>query len=181
MIKIEKMEQNSVTYDKYNHLVGRTIYFATFGSSPNVPIMCGRFVAWYSLQDILERVEFDRCKIPQGITKETFEKEVLKEFEKKTFLETTQQLINNLKEDLTKRKLTFIELGSYGEHEYYHIPTSWGNIEIAINKNCTVHTFFLDGVDPVPLEGLFDWEEVFLKRVYQQLRLRHLFKEKEAL
>ena len=180
MIKIEKMEQNSVTYDKYNHLVGRTIYFATFGSSPNVPIMCGRFVAWYSLQDILERVEFDRCKIPQGITKETFEKEVLKEFEKKTFLETTQQLINNLKEDLTKRKLTFIELDSYNEHKNYRIPTSWGDIEIGMNKNSIVHTFFLDGVDPVSIKGVFDWEETFFERVRLQLRLRHLFKEKEA-
>jgi len=180
MIKIEKMEQESVTYDKSNQLVGRSIFFATFGSSPNIPTMYGRFVAWYSLQNVLERVEFDGCRIPSGVSEGTFEKEVLKEFEKKTFLETAQQLINNLKEDLTKRKLTFIELDSYNEHKNYRIPTSWGDIEIGMNKNSIVHTFFLDGVDPVSIKGVFDWEEAFFKRVRLQLRLRHLFKEKEA-
>mgnify|MGYP001063751950 CR=1 FL=1 len=105
-----------------------------------------------------------------------------KYFQKQIFSKTSRELLDDLEQELTKEKLKFDEIGMFNAYTMYAISTSWGNIRIEVDSCFKVRSFALDGFYNVnTFKCVFDWKDIFFKRVYQQLRLRHLFKEKEAL
>lgn len=181
MAFIENFDSKGITYDDTKQLVGRCFEFSTYKRSSPFPIIEGDVIGWYNLNNVLVEFEFFNCKNALGLPEDEVKKEVEKLFKQQVFSKTSQQLLDDLERELTKETLKLDEISVFDPYTIYAVSTSWGNIRIGVNSCFEVCLFEMNRFYHVKkFECAFDWKETFYKRVYQQLRLRHLFKEKEA-
>jgi len=179
MGSVADIEPRGIIYHPTKHLVGQCFEYSEDNFFDDIflsnPTLDGYFIVWFNKQDEIEEFEFSNDRMKNNAKKE-FEL-----FSSKHGAIHVQQLLKLLKEELTKKPLITQKKGINGKNTVLGLSTSWDNIEIEVDQTYKVKKFIINGIKTVSLKGVFDWEEIFFEQVKKQLRLRHLFKEKEAL
>jgi len=182
---IQTINLESITYHPTQRIIGRCFEYYTYTASELLPTIIGHFIVWCNKKNEIIGIEFFDCKNTTRHSEKDIKQEVIHQCKQLNFQEMPYHLLNTLKHELTEKPLQIREDGRTEKNTLFELNTSWGYFELEVMKDCTIHdfkirTFYMDRVEPISLKGVFDWEEIFYKRVYQQLRLRHLFKQKEA-
>jgi len=88
MAFIENFDSRGITYNAEKQIVGRCFEFSTYESASPFPMIEGRVIVWYNLNNTLVELEFLECRNWLKLTENEVKKKVEKQFEKQIFSKT---------------------------------------------------------------------------------------------